>query len=173
MLLMLSVSPSPHVAAGLLDLDLPDLPDSAEQLHTSARRLGDWVADQRPDLLLLVSHQGVGLSDTPALVTGATASGSARLHGRWGDFTVSAGLAEEVTADLAEVLDKRRVEHCLLGMEGLGEGQAPVRLGWGEVSTKHRSTAPQVVPLWFLSEARGTSGTRKRSVPQVVTHRSY
>ena len=43
--------------AGLLDLDLDDLPDCAEQLHISAKYLGDWVADQRPDILLLVSHQ--------------------------------------------------------------------------------------------------------------------
>ena len=43
--------------SGLLDLDLVDLPDSAEQLHVSAKHLGDWVADQRPDLLLLVTHQ--------------------------------------------------------------------------------------------------------------------
>ena len=42
---------------GLLDLDLGDLPDCAEQLHVSAKHLGDWVADQRPDLLLLVTHQ--------------------------------------------------------------------------------------------------------------------
>ena len=43
--------------SGLLDLDLVDLPDCAEQLHVSAKHLGDWVADQRPDLLLLVTHQ--------------------------------------------------------------------------------------------------------------------
>ena len=42
---------------GLLDLDVGDLPDCAEQLHVSAKHLGDWVADQRPDLLLLVTHQ--------------------------------------------------------------------------------------------------------------------
>ena len=93
----------PPPSAGLLDLDLLELPDSAEQLHISAKQLGDWVVDQRPDLLMLISHQvtcvfggttcsaptpplqGVGLSDTPALLTGATARGSARLHGKVGD----------------------------------------------------------------------------------------
>ena len=152
-----------------------DLPDCAEQLHVSAKHLGDWVADQRPDLLLLVTHQvrphslcllrtvsssvfqGVGLSDSPALLTGGTARGSAKFHEKWSEFCVTATLAEEVTVELGEVLDKRRVDHCLLSMEGLAEGASGVRLGWGEV-----------VPLWFLSEARGTSGTRKRVVPHEV-----
>lgn len=142
---------------GLLDLDLDDLPDCAEQLHISAKHLGDWVADQRPDLLLLVSHQGVGLSDIPALLTGSEATGTARFHDKWSDFSVTANLAEEVTVELADVLDKRRVDHCLLSMDGHAEGANKVRLGWGEV-----------VPLWFLSETRGTSGTRKRVVPHEV-----
>ena len=33
------------------------------------------------------------------------------------------------------------------------------RLGWGEVT-----------PLWFLAEERGTSGTRRRVLPQVTCH---
>ena len=33
------------------------------------------------------------------------------------------------------------------------------RLGWGEVT-----------PLWFLAEDRGTSGTRRRVLPQVTCH---
>ena len=108
-------------------------------------------------LLKLSVFQGVGLSDSPALITGGTAKGSAKLHDKWSEFSVTATLAEEVTVELAEVLDKRRVDHCLLSMEGLAEGASGVRLGWGEV-----------VPLWFLSEVRGTSGTRKRVVPYEV-----
>ena len=91
------------------------------------------------------------------MITGGTAKGSAKFHDKWSEFCVTATLAEEVTVELAEVLDKRRVDHCLLSMEGLAEGASGVRLGWGEV-----------VPLWFLSEARGTSGTRKRVVPHEV-----
>ena len=32
-----------------------------------------------------------------------------------------------------EVLEKRRVDHCLVSMEGLAEGQAGARLACGEV----------------------------------------
>ena len=99
----------------------------------------------------------MGLSDSPALLTGSKATGTARFHDNWSDFSVTASLAEEVTVELADVLDKRRVDHCLLSMDGLAEGANKVRLGWGEV-----------VPLWFLSETRGTSGTRKRVVPHEV-----
>ena len=77
---------------GLLDLDMPDLPDSVVQvqnysrdsstppyddspnhwfqsipffnclnwslqLHMAAKQLGDWSLDQKPDLVLLISHQ--------------------------------------------------------------------------------------------------------------------
>ena len=97
------------------------------------------------------------MSDSPALLTGSEATGTARFHDKWSDFSVTANLAEEVTVELADVLDKRRVDHCLLSMDGLSEGANKVRLGWGEV-----------VPLWFLSETRGTSGTRKRVVPHEV-----
>ena len=70
---------------------------------------------------------------------------------------MAATLAEEVAADLGEVLDKRRVEHCLLSMEGLAEGGG-VLLGWGEVSGLGVPTEapgagdPALVPLrapWY------------------------
>ena len=100
---------------------------------------------------------------------------------------MSATINEEVTSDLAEVtststasllspvevMQKRRLEHCLLTMEGLAGGEAGVRLAWGEVtalSLHGHSSPPQVVPLWFLSEARGTTGSRKRVLPQVDGH---
>ena len=46
-------------------------------------------------------------------------------------------------------------ERSPLCLEGLGGSLSDGRLGWGEVT-----------PLWFLSEARGTSGTRKRVLAQ-------
>ena len=36
---------------GVLDLDLPDLPDSAQQLHVAAKYIGDHVADLKPDII--------------------------------------------------------------------------------------------------------------------------
>ena len=36
---------------GVLDLDLPDLPDSAQQLHVAAKYIGDHVADLKPDMI--------------------------------------------------------------------------------------------------------------------------
>ena len=70
---------------------------------------------------------------------------------------MSCNLADDVSRDLVDVLEKRRVDTSLVTMEGLGGDTChDARLGWGEVT-----------PLWFLSEARGTSGTRKRVLPQV------
>ena len=37
-------------------------------------------------------------------------------------------------AQTFEVLEKRRVDHCLVSMEGLAEGQAGARLACGEVA---------------------------------------
>ena len=107
---------------------MPDLPDAAEQLHVSAKYLGDYVADHRPDIILLVSHRGVCLTDSLAILTG-----TAHFNKHWGDFAVSANLADDVARDLADVLEKRRVENCLMSMDGLGETDSDGKLGWGEV----------------------------------------
>ena len=40
------------------------------------------------------------------------------------------------------MLVKRRVEHCLVSMEGLGEGEAGVRLAWGEVHSAYPPVSP-------------------------------
>jgi aromatic ring-opening dioxygenase LigB subunit len=119
--------------SGILNLDMPDLPDAAEQLHVSSKYLGDYVADHRADIILLVSHRGVCLTDSLAIVTGATVSGTAEFNKHWGDFEVSANLADDVARDLAEVLEKRRVDNCLMNMEGLGGTESDGKLGWGEV----------------------------------------
>ena len=91
------------------------------------------MADQRPDIILLVSHRGVCLTDSLAILTGATVSGTAHFNKHWGDFAVSANLADDVARDLADVLEKRRVENCLISMDGLGETNSDGKLGWGEV----------------------------------------
>ena len=36
---------------GVLDLDLPFLPESAHQLHVAAKYIGDHVADLKPDMI--------------------------------------------------------------------------------------------------------------------------
>ena len=36
---------------GVLDLDMEDIPDSAHQLHVSAKYIGDYVHDLRPDII--------------------------------------------------------------------------------------------------------------------------
>ena len=43
-----------------------------------------------------------------------------------------------------EVLEKRRVDHCLISMEGLAEGQAGARLACGEV----RSSIAMAVKIY-------------------------
>ena len=105
---------------------------------------------------VLVSHRGVGLSECVGVVSGGTASGSASFNGHWTDWRLSANLADDVARDLVEVMDKRRLDIALVTMDGLGETRSDARLGWAEVTS-----------LWFLAEARGTSGTRKRVLPQV------
>ena len=66
-------------------------------------------------------------------------------------------MADDVARDLVDVMEKRRIDTCLVDMSGLGETCSDGRLGWGEVT-----------PLWFLAESRGTSGTRKRVLAQVL-----
>ena len=105
---------------------------------------------------MLVSHRGVCLSDTVGVVSGQTVSGTATFNNHWSQFQVSANMADDVAKDMVEVMEKRRIDTTLVTMDGLGETSADARLGWGEVT-----------PLWFLSEARGTSGTRRRILPQV------
>ena len=36
---------------GVLDLDIPDLPDNVTQLHVAAKYIGDYVSDLKPDLI--------------------------------------------------------------------------------------------------------------------------
>ena len=96
------------------------------------------------------------MSECVGVVSGGTASGSASFNGYWSDWRLSANLADDVARDLVEVMDKRRLDTALVTMDGLGETLSDARLGWAEVT-----------PLWFLAEARGTSGTRKRVLPQV------
>ena len=43
---------------GVLDLDLPDLPDSAQQLHVAAKYIGDHVVDLKPDMIGKFSLRG-------------------------------------------------------------------------------------------------------------------
>ena len=99
------------------------------------------------------------MSECVGVVSGGTASGSASFNGLWSDWRVSANLADDVARDLVEVMDKRRLDTALVTMDGLGETRSDARLGWGEVT-----------PLWFLAEARGTSGTRNRVLPQVKNY---
>ena len=58
---------------------------------------------------------------------------SAEFNKHWADFDVCANLADDVAKDLAEVLEKRRVDNCLMSMEGLGASESDGKLGWGEV----------------------------------------
>ena len=99
------------------------------------------------------------MSECVGVVGGGIASGSATFNGRWSEWRLSANLAEDVARDLVEVLDKRRLDAALVTMDGLGETRCDARLGWAEVTA-----------LWFLAEARGTSGTRTRVLPQVRTN---
>ena len=119
---------------------------------------GFWSCYDLFDYLssVLVSHRGVCLSDTVGVVSGQTVSGTATFNNHWSQFQVSANMADDVAKDMVEVMEKRRIDTTLVTMDGLGETSADARLGWGEVT-----------PLWFLSEARGTSGTRRRILPQV------
>ena len=43
-----------------------------------------------------------------------------------------------LVVNVLKVLDKRRVDHCLISMEGLAEGQAGARLACGEVESRRK-----------------------------------
>ena len=44
---------------GVLNLDIPDLPHTVNQLHVAAKYIGDYVDSLRPDLIGTQSHHKI------------------------------------------------------------------------------------------------------------------
>ncbi|XP_023342998.1 uncharacterized protein LOC111712576 [Eurytemora carolleeae] len=135
---------------GILDLDDPRIPDSADNLHIAAKYLGDHVTELNPDLLVLISHRSPRIPDQIALHLGSTAVGSSCLHAHWQQFKVSGNIGIEETKELHEMLENKGKKVCLIE-----PGDCGTTLGWAETTS-----------LWFLGETRGTSGTRSRTIHQ-------
>eukprot|EP00093_Oithona_nana_P010163 10163.XXX_246643_244434_1 [CDS] Oithona nana genome sequencing. len=139
----------PHSSL-ILDPTLEDLPPGAEELHTAAKYVGDYVKDHEPDVIVLASPHGINLSETIGIYASRVATGSAEWNRTWSEYKVSANINDEFSIELYHHLQKKRINSALIAP--FSHRAAP--LAWSEV-----------VPLFFLSEQRGTTGTRRRICP--------
>jgi len=142
----------PH-AAMILDPTMEECPAGVDELHAAAKYVGDYVKDHEPDIVVLATPHGLNLSDAIGIYANHVAAGDAEWNGHWKDFKVSANIHDDFALEIFNHLQKKRVNSNLT----LPFGERPAPLGWAEV-----------VPLFFLSEQRGTTGTRKRVCPYDV-----
>ena len=142
----------PH-ASMILDPTLDDIPSGVDELHTAAKYVGDVIRDYEPDLVVLATPHGLNLSDSIGIYANHVASGNAEWNGYWGDFKVSINIHDDFAIEMFNHLQKKHINCNLV----LAFGERPAPLGWSEV-----------VPLFFISEQRGTTGTRKRVCPYDV-----
>ena len=162
----------PH-ASMILDPTLEDIPSGIDELHTAAKYVGDVIRDHEPDLVVLATPHGLNLSDSIGIYANHVASGSAEWNGYWSDFKVSINIHDDFAMEMFNHLQVsfRRSAVILLRYNEefnlqkkhincnliLAFGERPAPLAWSEV-----------VPLFFISEQRGTTGTRKRVCPYDV-----
>ncbi|XP_059093022.1 uncharacterized protein LOC131888237 [Tigriopus californicus] len=142
----------PH-ASMILDPTLEDVPTGVDELHSAAKYIGDYVRDHEPDIIVLATPHGLNLSDSIGIYANHIAAGTAEWNGHWGEYKVSVNIHDDFALEMFTHLQKKRVNSNLI----LPFGERPAPLGWSEV-----------VPLFFISEQRGTTGTRKRVCPYDV-----
>jgi hypothetical protein len=84
----------------ILDPTLEDLPPGAEELHTAAKYVGDYVRDHEPDIIVIATPHGINLSDSIGIYASRVATGSAEWNHGWSDFKVSANINDEFATEL-------------------------------------------------------------------------
>ncbi|CAB4059862.1 unnamed protein product [Lepeophtheirus salmonis] len=147
----------PH-GSMILDPTMEEIPPGVDELHTAAKYVGDYVRDHEPDIIVLATPHGINLSDSIGIYASRIGTGSAEWNDHWKEFIVSVNFQDDFAFDIFNHLQKKRINSNLI--KPFGDRPSP--LGWSEV-----------VPLFFLSEQRGTTGTRKRICPYDVLAMSY
>nr|XP_040579530.1 uncharacterized protein LOC121128018 [Lepeophtheirus salmonis] len=142
----------PH-GSMILDPTMEEIPPGVDELHTAAKYVGDYVRDHEPDIIVLATPHGINLSDSIGIYASRIGTGSAEWNDHWKEFIVSVNFQDDFAFDIFNHLQKKRINSNLI--KPFGDRPSP--LGWSEV-----------VPLFFLSEQRGTTGTRKRICPYDV-----
>ena len=89
----------PHSSL-ILDPTLEDLPPGAEELHTAAKYVGDYVKDHEPDIIVMATPHGINLSETIGIYASRVATGSAEWNRSWAEFKVSANINDEFSIEL-------------------------------------------------------------------------
>ena len=96
----------PHSSL-ILDPTLEDLPPGAEELHTAAKYVGDYVKDHEPDVIVMATPHGINLSETIGIYASRVATGSAEWNRTWTEFKVSANINDEFSIELYNHLQVR------------------------------------------------------------------
>mgnify|MGYP001318700453 CR=1 FL=1 len=99
----------PHSSL-ILDPTLEDLPPGAEELHTAAKYVGDYVKDHEPDVIVLASPHGINLSETIGIYASRVATGSAEWNRTWSEYKVSANINDEFSIELYHHLQVKGVK---------------------------------------------------------------
>ncbi len=98
----------PH-GSMILDPTVEDLPAGAEELHTAAKYVGDYVRDHEPDIIVMATPHGINLSDTIGIYSNRVATGTAEWNRNWSDFKVSANIHDDFAQDLYHHLQVKAV----------------------------------------------------------------
>ena len=118
---------------------LPEnLKDKFSALYKSYVRLAEFIANKKPEIVILYTPHGISLtSGSAAIYTADVAKGNALWNNCWQEFEVEVPLDSERAATLLDHLQKWGVRAD--GISCFGKTEAPIR--WGEV-----------VPLWCLDK---------------------
>ena len=81
----------------------------ADELHTAAKFVGDYVKDHEPDIIVLATPHGLNLSDSIGIYANHIAKGHAEWNGLWGDFRVSVNIHDDFAIEMFNHLQKKRI----------------------------------------------------------------
>lgn len=128
----------PH-GAMVLDTTLPNLPLGAEALNRACSDCASQFLSRNPDTIILLTPHGISLSESVAVYTNDSVSGSARWLGHWGDYQVRASTNVPMAQSMLAYFKEK---HCKADSMTFVASTIDAPLAWGEA-----------VPLWFCKSA--------------------
>ena len=88
----------------VLDPTMEEVPAGVDELHTAAKFVGDYIRDHDPDIVVLATPNGIGLSDSIGIYASNLAVGNAEWNKHWKDYKVSVNLHEDFSMEIFEHL---------------------------------------------------------------------
>jgi len=115
----------------------PELRDDLSQLYNGTCKASSQMADLDPDLIILVTPHGIGLSDSYGIYSNPTANGNAEWLDHWTEFTADVTLDETRSPELIAKLRSEGID-----VQGIRSyGGLEMKLRWGEV-----------IPIWYMQK---------------------